>query len=94
MAVVAPSDCALAIPAPTHVEPHVERVTLNPAILGAAGDLLAIVQGAAKAAVVGEIFGAPRDPARWPAQLARRAGATWFMDEAAASRLPADAVHA
>ncbi|HEX7472113.1 MAG TPA: 6-phosphogluconolactonase [Candidatus Limnocylindrales bacterium] len=87
-------ELALAIPAPTHVEPHVERVTLNPAILGTAGELLAITHGAGKAAVLGEIFGPRRDPSRWPAQLARRGGATWFMDEAAAARLPADAIRA
>ncbi len=29
-------ELALAIPAPTHVEPHVERVTLNPAVVAAA----------------------------------------------------------
>jgi 6-phosphogluconolactonase len=86
------TDLALAIPAPTHVDPHVERVTLNPAILGSARELLAIAQGPAKAAVVGEIFGPLRDPVRRPAQLARRTGATWFLDEAAAARLPADAV--
>ena len=88
------SDLALAIPAPTHIEPHVERVTLNPAILGAAGDLLAVVPGSAKAGALGEIFGPRARPFRWPAQLARRAGATWFLDEAAAARLPSDAVRA
>jgi 6-phosphogluconolactonase len=87
-------DLGLAIPAPTHVEPHVERVTLNPAILRSAGDLLAVVLGSAKATTVGEIFGPQRDPSKWPAQLARRAGATWFLDEAAAARLPSDAVRA
>ena len=35
----------LAVPAPTHIEPHVERVTLNPAILGAAGHVLAMAAG-------------------------------------------------
>ncbi|MHB8398665.1 MAG: 6-phosphogluconolactonase [Candidatus Limnocylindrales bacterium] len=79
---------ALAIPAPTHVEPQVERVTLNPAVLGAAREILAMINGAAKASVVGEIFGPLRDPARWPAQLARRAGATWLLDAAAATALP------
>jgi 6-phosphogluconolactonase len=88
------SELALAVPAPTHVEPHVERVTLNPAILGAAGDLLAVTFGSAKAPVVGAIFGPARDPSRWPAQLARRGGATWFIDEAAATQLPADAARA
>ncbi|MEA2630844.1 MAG: 6-phosphogluconolactonase [Chloroflexota bacterium] len=93
-AALASPDLALAIPAPTHVEPHVERVTLNPAILGAAGDLVAVVPGSAKAEAVSEIFGPRRDPDRWPAQLARRAGAIWFLDEAAAARLPSDAVRA
>jgi 6-phosphogluconolactonase len=88
------TELALAIPAPTNVEPHVERVTLNPSILASADDLLAITHGEAKAAVIGEIFGPVRDPARWPAQLARRSGATWLIDEAAAAQLPANAVRA
>lgn len=79
---------ALAIPAPTHVEPHVERVTLNPAILSVARRLLVVSHGAAKAEVLGTVFGPERDPRRWPAQLARRPGATWILDEAAAARLP------
>jgi 6-phosphogluconolactonase len=81
-------ELALAIPAPTHVEPHVERVTLNPAILGTARDLLAIVLGSAKAPILGEVFGPTRDTNRWPAQLARRTGATWMLDAAAAAALP------
>lgn len=79
---------ALAIPAPTHIEPHVERVTCHPALLGVAGGVLAVVTGAAKADVLAEIFGPVDDPQRWPAQLARRTGATWILDEAAAARLP------
>jgi 6-phosphogluconolactonase len=79
---------ALAIPAPTHIEPHVERVTLNPALLGVARDVLVVASGAGKAAILAEIFGPERDPRRWPAQLARREGATWILDEAAAAQLP------
>jgi 6-phosphogluconolactonase len=82
------TELALAIPAPTHVEPHVERVTLNPAIVGVAKQLIVVVQGAEKAAVLAEVFGPKRDPRRWPAQLARREGAVWIIDEAAASGLP------
>lgn len=81
-------DMALAIPAPTHVEPHVERVTLNPAVVGAARLVLAVVTGEAKADVIADIFGSEVDAARWPAQLARRQGATWILDESAAARLP------
>lgn len=79
---------ALPIPAPTHVEPHVERVTLNPAVVGVARQLLVVVHGAEKAPVLAEVFGPERDPHRWPAQLARREGAVWILDEAAASGLP------
>ena len=79
---------ALAVPAPTHIEPHVERVTLNPAILAVAREVLVVMHGADKAAILVDIFGPEADPARWPAQLTRRAGATWVLDEAAAAHLP------
>ena len=79
---------ALAIPAPTHIEPHVERVTLNPSILAVAREVLVVMHGADKAAILGDIFGPGLDPRRWPAQLTRRAGATWILDEAAATDLP------
>jgi 6-phosphogluconolactonase len=78
-------ELALGIPAPTHIEPKVPRVTLNPAVVGVARDLLMVVYGADKADILGAIFGAERDPHHWPAQLARRAGATWILDEAAAA---------
>jgi 6-phosphogluconolactonase len=82
------SEPALAIPAPTHVEPHVERVTLNPRILDAAREVLVVSHGAGKADIMATVFGDVRDPARWPAQLVRRAGVTWLLDAAAAAGLP------
>jgi 6-phosphogluconolactonase len=82
------SEPALAIPAPTHVEPHVERVTLNPRILDAAREVLVVSHGAGKADIMATVFGDVRDPVRWPAQLVRRAGVTWLLDAAAAARLP------
>lgn len=84
------TDWALPIPAPSHIAPHVERMTLNPAILGVARSLLVVATGALKAAVLGEVLGGAHDPRRWPAQLARRSGATWILDEAAAADLPPD----
>ena len=81
-------DWALAIPAPTHIEPHVERVTLNPAILIVAREVLVVMHGAGKAAILGDIFGPEVDPTRWPVQLTRRAGATWILDWAAAAGMP------
>ncbi|HEY8867851.1 MAG TPA: 6-phosphogluconolactonase [Candidatus Limnocylindrales bacterium] len=79
---------ALAIPAPTHVEPHVERVTLNPGIVEVARRVLVVVSGAGKADIIGEVFGGTRDPRRLPAQLALRANAVWVLDRDAAARLP------
>jgi 6-phosphogluconolactonase len=80
-------ELALAIPAPTHIEPHVPRVTFNPAILGVAGRILALVSGTAKADVVARILEGPRDPMALPGVLARRTTAAWLLDAAAAGRL-------
>ncbi len=82
---------ALAVPAPTHVGPSVPRVTLNPGVLDVAREVLVVVTGAAKAAILGDVFGPTVDPRRLPAQLVRRRGVTWLVDEAAASGLPAGA---
>jgi 6-phosphogluconolactonase/glucosamine-6-phosphate isomerase/deaminase len=65
----------------------VERVTLNPAILDAAGHVLLMAGGAGKAEVVARILTGPRDAVALPAVLARRGNATWLLDAAAASGL-------
>ncbi len=84
---VASDRVGLAIPAPSHIEPHVERVTLNPAILGAAASVLATATGMGKAEVIARILQTPRDPATLPGVLARRSAATWILDRGSASRL-------
>ena len=55
---------ALGDPAPTHIEPAVERVSLNPAILVVARRVLALASGAGKAAIVAQVLEGPRDPTR------------------------------
>ena len=82
-------ELAMAIPAPQHIEPHIARVTLTPAILGVARAAIVVTTGDAKADIVGQIFDAKRDPREVPAELLRRTGATWIMDSAAARNLPA-----
>jgi 6-phosphogluconolactonase len=77
-----------AIPAPSHVEPHVPRLSLTPRIIEAAGEVLVVSHGGGKAAILASVFGSERDEHRWPAQLARRDNATWFLDRAAAAQLP------
>jgi 6-phosphogluconolactonase len=80
---------AMAIPAPTHIEPHLPRVTLDPALIGVADHVLLSVAGAGKAPVLREIFGPDRDVRRWPAQLALTRRAVWLLDPAAAGgRIP------
>lgn len=83
------TEWAVAVPAPTHVEPHIERVTLHPAIVRVAREVLVVATGAGKADVLAAILGSgERDPRRLPAQAARHERATWILDEAAAARLP------
>jgi 6-phosphogluconolactonase/glucosamine-6-phosphate isomerase/deaminase len=78
------SEWALPVPAPTHVEPHVTRVTLNPGVLDVARHVIVVVHGEGKAAMVAEVLGPEREPRRLPAQLVRRPGVLWLLDEAAA----------
>jgi 6-phosphogluconolactonase len=83
----APPICA-GVPAPTSAAPHVPRVTCSPRLTEVARDVLVMAAGAAKAPVIAAILAGPRDPRRYPAQLAARAGATWLLDAAAAADLP------
>jgi 6-phosphogluconolactonase/glucosamine-6-phosphate isomerase/deaminase len=78
---------ALGVPAPTHVEPHVPRVTLNPWIVPAAAELLMVTHGGGKAEMIRDVLRGPRDERALPAQLARRPGATWILDREAARLL-------
>ena len=76
-----------AVPAPTHIEPQVARVSLNPGFLEAAGRVLVVAFGEGKAAILATALGDVRDTARWPVQHARHSNATWLFDAAAASKL-------
>jgi len=76
------------VPAPTHIEPHLARVSLNPAFLTAARLVLVVAHGTEKASVLAEALRTERDPARWPIQHARASNAVWLLDAAAAADLP------
>jgi 6-phosphogluconolactonase len=77
----------IGVPAPSHIGPHLPRVTVNPRLLEAAPVLVA-TWGAKKAEALGHVFGEVRDDRRWPVQRTRRTGAVWIVDEAAAARVP------
>ena len=73
------------VPAPTHVEPHVARVTLNPRLVAGGADRRRRRprrgEGRRSSA---DVLGRRGSASALPAQLARRAGATWILDQAAA----------
>ncbi len=78
----------MGVPAPSHIEPHLPRVTINPRLLEAA-PVLVVTWGTSKAEALGHVFGEVRDDRRWPVQRTRRPGAAWIVDEAAAAQIPA-----
>lgn len=82
-------------PAPAHIEPPIDRVTLTPVMLDAAPCLVVAVCGAGQARIIAELLGgshaaSSESERRLPALRARRAGATWMLDAAAAAGLMAD----
>jgi 6-phosphogluconolactonase len=79
---------AMGIAAPTHVEPHVPRVTLHPEILRVTPRLLVVAVGDSKVEPIGRVFGERVDVRALPAQSSRRAGATWILDAVTARELP------
>jgi len=82
-------DWVVPVPAPSHLDPKVARVSLSPAFLEAAGSVLVVAFGEGKAEILSNVLGTERDPSRWPAQHARRSNATWLLDAAAAARVGA-----
>lgn len=77
-----------AVPAPMHIEPHVPRISLHPGFIEAARLPIVVAHGAGKAAILASVLTGDRDVRALPAQLARREGASWFLDRAAAAELP------
>ena len=77
----------MGVDAPTHVEPHLARITLAARVLPAAQSVLMMVTGSGKVQVLADVLGPDRDVARWPAQSAILPNSVWLLDEAAASGL-------
>jgi len=86
-ALAADAPLALAVPAPRDVTPHLPRVTLRAHIADDAGTLLVVIPDGAKAAVAARALEGERNERAVPAQVARRAGATWLLTRAAAADL-------
>jgi 6-phosphogluconolactonase len=78
-----------AVPAPSHVEPHVARITMTPFLVATARTVVVLVTGAAKAPVLARALKEAEDLAATPAQWLRRAVGRVVMvcDPAAAAGL-------
>jgi 6-phosphogluconolactonase len=73
----------VAVPAPTHVEPHVPRVTMHPRLVAAARSVLVATAGDSKAEMLARAW-AGGDPRELPVRTTLAPNATWLLDEAAA----------
>jgi 6-phosphogluconolactonase len=75
---------------PNHVpQLNTNRLTLTRPILNRAREVLFLVAGAEKAERLGEVLVGPADPTRLPSQSIQPDGQlVWFLDRAAAGRLP------
>ena len=78
---------AVGVPAPTHIEPHVDRVTLHPRLIAAARRVIVLTAGGSKADVLARAW-AGADVRELPVGAALVPNATWILDEAAAAQLP------
>jgi 6-phosphogluconolactonase len=65
------------------------RVTLTPLAINAASEVIFLVSGRAKAAILRRVLCGPREPDRLPAQAIspREGELRWLVDDAAASAL-------
>ena len=78
---------AAATPAPTHIEPHVPRLTFSLGLLSAAHAVCATVVGEGKSTALARILEGAGSTSELPAKAALLPTATWIVDRAAASGL-------
>lgn len=79
---------AAGVPAPTHIEPHVPRLSFSLGVLAAAREALALAPGAGKAEALARIFSSGTAVSDAPAKAAQIPTATWLLDTASAANLP------
>lgn len=79
---------AAGVPAPTHIEPHVPRLSFSLGVLASAREVLALAPGAGKADALARIFSDSTTVTDAPAKAALISTATWLLDTASAATLP------
>ena len=76
------------VPAPTHIEPHVPRLSFSLGVLASARAVIALAPGAGKAEALVRIFSGATAVVDAPAKAALIPTATWLLDTASAANLP------
>ena len=80
---------AAGVPAPTHIEPHLPRLSFSLGAITSARAVLALATGAGKAEALARVFSDATAVVDAPAKAALIPTATWLLDTASASKLPA-----
>ena len=80
---------AAGVPAPTHIEPHLPRLSFSLGVLASAREVLALAPGAGKAEALARIFSSTTAVIDAPAKAALIPTAIWLLDTASAAKLPA-----
>ena len=80
---------AAGVPAPTHIEPHVPRLSFSLGVLASARAVIALAPGAGKAEALARIFASSTEVTDAPAKAALIPTATWLLDTASAANLSA-----
>ena len=80
---------AAGVPAPTHIEPHVPRLSFSLGVLASARAVIALAPGAGKAEALARIFASSTAVTDAPAKGALIPTATWLLDTASATKLSA-----
>jgi 6-phosphogluconolactonase len=79
---------AAGVPAPTHIEPHLPRLSFSLGAITSAHAVLALAPGAGKAEALARIFNSTTAVFDAPAKAALIPTATWLLDTASAAILP------
>ena len=80
---------AAGVPVPTHIEPHLPRLSFSLGVLASARAVIALAPGTGKAEALARIFNNSTAVADAPAKGALIPTATWLLDTASAANLPA-----
>ncbi len=75
------------VAAPTHLKPHLPRVTMHPRVLAPARSVLVVTAGGTKSGALARAWAGGDTVRELPVRATMLPQATWILDEAAAAKL-------